>query len=173
MKNVIDVSGRASEEFKQLAENIALSVLSLTNQPEGLEVAIRFVSEKEIQRLNSEFRNIDKVTDVLSFPATNLVAGEILDLTDMDNKFLVTDAGLFHFGDMALCTKRLREQAKTFDNTPQQELKKLVIHSMLHLMGYDHINDSDYVIMNEKEIELDRLISIWGELWDLNQDSLQ
>ena len=159
MNNVIEISGRTSQNFKDIARKVALDVLKLMKQPSGLEVAIEFVSEKEIQRINREFRNIDKVTDVLSFPSTSLQAGEILDLNSEEVIFL-TQNNLVHFGDMALCTKRLREQAKEFGNSPEKELKKLVIHSMLHLMGYDHIKDSDYEIMNKLEIELDKNISI-------------
>ena len=160
MESFIDISGRASESFKNIARNVALEVLKLTNQPNGLEIAITFVSESEIRRINREYRNIDKVTDVLSFPSTMTEVGEIFDLNSEEAIFLIQETGHVHFGDMALCTKRLREQAKEFGNTPEQELKKLVIHSMLHLMGYDHIEDDDYEIMNKKEIELDELIKI-------------
>ena len=159
MENYIEVSGRTTENFKNIAKNVALQVLKLMNQPTGLEVAIEFVSENEIQRINREYRNIDKVTDVLSFPATTLKAGEIFDKNGEEAKFLESD-GKIHFGDMALCIKRLREQSKTFGNTPELELKKLVIHSMLHLMGYDHIKDEDYEVMHKKEEELDKKINI-------------
>ena len=159
MENIIEISGRTTQRFKDIARNVALEVLKLTNQPNGLEVAIEFVSEKEIQRINREYRNIDKVTDVLSFPSTTLQAGEILDM-ESDEVFFLKQDDVIHFGDMALCTKRLRQQAKEFGNTPEKELKKLVIHSMLHLMGYDHILDEDYEVMNKKEIELDEKIVI-------------
>lgn len=159
MDNYIEISGRTTENFKNIAKNVALQVLDLMNQPKGLEVAIEFVSEKEIQRINREYRNIDRVTDVLSFPSTTTKAGEIFDINSEEAMLLNSD-GLVHFGDMALCTKRLREQSKTFGNTPEQELKKLVIHSMLHLMGYDHIKDEDYEIMHKKEEELDKKINL-------------
>ena len=160
MENTIEITGRASAKFKEIAKFVANSVLNLTNQPKGLEVAIMFVSEKEIQTLYRENRNIDRVTDVLSFPSTNLCVGEKLNLKDPELEFLKTDKGLVHFGDMALCTKRLREQAKEYGVSAEDELKKLVIHSMLHLMGYDHIEDCDYEIMNKKEIELSDKIKI-------------
>lgn len=159
MDNFIEISGRTTENFKNIAKNVALQVFDLMNQPKGLEVAIEFVSEKEIQRINREYRNIDRVTDVLSFPSTTIKAGEIFDINSEDAMLLNSD-GLVHFGDMALCTKRLREQSKTFGNTPEQELKKLVIHSMLHLMGYDHIKDEDYEVMHKKEEELDKKINL-------------
>ena len=160
MESIIEVTGHVLPKLKVIAKQVASQVLVLTKQPKGLEVAIMFVSEKEIQRLNFENRNIDKVTDVLSFPSTSLGAGEILDKNSEEVLFLMTDDGHIHFGDMALCTKRLREQAKEYGVSVEMELKKLVIHSMLHLMGYDHIKDEDYEVMNEKEIELDKKIKI-------------
>lgn len=158
MDNSIVVLGRASKQFKTYAKNVANECFKFSNQPEKLEVVIEFVSEKEIKRLNSELRGINKVTDVLSFPGADLKAGEILNKSLYDALFFNED-GYIHFGDMAICLKQLKRQAKEFDVTPKQELKKLVIHSMLHLMGYDHIKDSDFELMNTKEIEFDKLIN--------------
>ena len=62
--------------------------------------------------------------------------------------------------DMAICFAQTKRQAKEFGNTVSAEIKKLVIHSMLHLMGYDHIKDDDYEVMNKKEIELDKKINL-------------
>ena len=152
--NKIDVKGRVWCSYKKLAKNVALQVLEIMGQPDHLEVAIEFVGEQEIQRLNREIRNVDKVTDVLSFPATELKAGEILDKSSPEVLFLMTDDAYVHFGDMALCFKQCKRQAKEYGVSVKSEIKKLVIHSMLHLMGYDHIKDSDYEVMNQKEKEL-------------------
>ncbi len=159
MKSLINVSGRVDESFKEIAKEVSLNVIKLMKQPDCFEVTIKFVSENEIRRLNSEFRNIDKVTDVLSFPATNLKAGEIYS-KNKDNFFVLSDDELCYLGDMAICLKRLREQAKEYGVTDKSELKKLVIHSILHLLGYDHIEDEDFEIMNEKENLLDKKIII-------------
>lgn len=156
----IEISGKVQKKYKELAENVAKQVIVLMGQPNVLEVAIEFVSEKEIQRLNREIRGIDKVTDVLSFPATNLSVGEILDEFSEESLFLKTEDGNIHFGDMAICLAQTERQANEYGVSTESEIKKLVIHSMLHLMGYDHIEDSDYEIMNPKEIELDKLIKI-------------
>ena len=158
--SVIEVAGRACKKYKLVAEIVAKQVILLMKQPDELEVAISFVSEKEIRRLNREIREIDKVTDVLSFPATEIKAGEILDLTKDEMLYLMTDNHKFHLGDMAICLKQTKRQAKEYGTTPLHEVKKLVIHSMLHLMGYDHIKDDDYEIMNKKEIELDKKITL-------------
>lgn len=156
----IEVSGEVDESLKQLAENVSKKVIELMGFSDKLEVAIDFVSEEEIKRLNSEFRNIDRVTDVLSFPSFNIVAGELFDENSIEAQFSVMDNGFIHFGDMAICFEQTKRQADDYGVTPEQEVKKLVIHSMLHLMGYDHIEDSDYVVMNAKEIELDKIIEI-------------
>lgn len=160
MKSLIEIDGEVSKDLMIIAQNVALDVIKFMNQPDELEIAISFVSEEEIKRINSEFRNIDKVTDVLSFPSTSLQVGETLDLNAEETLFLKTESGLIHFGDMAICMPQLERQAKEYDVSVESELKKLVIHSMLHFMGYDHIEDNDFEIMNKKEIELDELIKI-------------
>ncbi len=160
MKSIIEVSGRVSSKYKELAEKVALDCIKCMSQPDKLEVAIKFVSEKEMIEINSNYRGISKVTDVLSFPAVDLNVGEILDLDDEENIYLIGDNGLVHFGDMAICMVQLKKQAKEYGVSNEEELKKLVIHSMLHFMGYDHIKDADYEIMNKKEMVLDSLIKI-------------
>ncbi|MBQ4541814.1 MAG: rRNA maturation RNase YbeY [Clostridia bacterium] len=160
MKSIIEVTGRVSSKYKELAEKVALDCIKCMSQPDKLEVAIKFVSEKEMIEINSNYRGISKVTDVLSFPAVDLKVGEILDLDDEENVYLIGDNGLIHFGDMAICMVQLKKQAKEYGVSNESELKKLVIHSMLHFMGYDHIKDSDYEIMNKKEMVLDSLIKI-------------
>ena len=160
MKSIIEVTGRVSSKYKELAEKVALDCIKCMSQPDKLEIAIKFVSEKEMIEINSSQRGIEKVTDVLSFPAVDLKVGEILDLDDEENVYLVSDNGLIHFGDMAICMAQLKRQAKEYNVSNEDELKKLVIHSMLHFMGYDHIKDSDYEVMNKKEMVLDSLIKI-------------
>jgi len=154
----IEVRGKVSKKYKILAEEIAEKVIVAMNYPKGLEVAIDFVSEKEIKRLNSEFREIDKVTDVLSFPSFQISAGEVLDTEDEMVLMFKQDNGFIHFGDMALCLKQTKRQAKEFGVSVESEIKKLVIHSMLHLMGYDHIEDSDYEIMKKEEERLEKIV---------------
>ena len=156
----IDISGNISEQIKQISQTVAEKVIVFMNFPENLEVAIDFVSEDEIKRLNKEFRNIDRITDVLSFPTFSIIAGEKLDVNSIEAQMSLADNGFIHFGDMAICIDQTKRQADEFGVALEQEVKKLVIHSMLHLMGYDHIEDSDYEVMNPLEIELDNKIKI-------------
>ena len=154
----IEVKGKASKKYKILAEEVASNVIEAMNYPKDLEVAIDFVSEKEIKRLNCEFREIDKVTDVLSFPSFQIEAGSVLDSEDDEVLMFKQDNGYIHFGDMALCLKQTKRQAKEFGVSVEAEIKKLVIHSMLHLMGYDHIKDEDYLVMKKEEERLEKII---------------
>ena len=139
---IINLLGFAPQKLKKICKQTSVDTLKLLKTP-CVELTIKFVSKKEIRRLNREFRQIDKVTDVLSFPATNNKAGEAVDGGD----------GIY-LGDMALCLTRAKQQAKQYNNTFVDEVKKLVVHSILHLLGYDHIEDSDYAVMNAKEQEI-------------------
>lgn len=158
--NKIEISGIALKKYKLLAEYVANKTLEIMNQPNCLEVAINFVSKNKIRLLNKEMRGIDKVTDVLSFPSTSLKAGEILNLQSEEILFLKTDDGFVHFGDMALCLSKCKKQAREYKVSLKSEIKKLVIHSCLHLMGYDHIEDKDFEVMNKKEKELEEKINV-------------
>ena len=156
----IEVNGEVDEKFLSLAKQVAEEVIKLMGFSERLEVAIDYVSEEEIQSLNAEFRNVDRVTDVLSFPSFDIVAGENFDENSIEAQMSVSENGFIHFGDMALCFEQTKRQAAEYGVTVEDEIKKLVIHSMLHLMGYDHIEDDDYEIMNKKEKELSEKMKI-------------
>lgn len=101
---------------------------------ENVQVSISFVGDEEIQRLNKDFRGVDSSTDVLSFP--------------MDDEFQIEETIL---GDVIINTKRVLEQAKEFGHSNTRELSYLTVHSILHLLGYDHMEDEDKEIMRSKE----------------------
>ena len=158
--SLIEVRGKCRKKYKFIASSVAEKVISIMGFPDNLEVAIEFVSAKDIRRLNANFRDVDKVTDVLSFPAFQIEAGLMIDLGNKEVIPFNTESEFVHFGDMALCLKQTKKQAKEFGVSLESEIKKLVIHSMLHLMGYDHIDDNDYLKMNEQEKKLDKLIEV-------------
>lgn len=139
---IINTLGFANKKYKQLVTIVSAKTIKFLNQPDT-ELTIKFVSCREIKRLNKTFRNINKVTDVLSFPATNIKAGEVLDSNAEP-----------YLGDCALCLAVAKRQAKQFGTTLEAEIQKLVVHSILHLLGYDHISDSDYEVMSKKEEQI-------------------
>lgn len=115
----------------------------------NLAAEIVFVDEEEIKRLNRELRNIDAVTDVLSFPSLDDIRGAKLkkadfpaDIDEEDNLFL---------GSIAICVKRAQEQAEEYGHSYNRELHYLATHGLWHLLGYDHMTEEDKAQMRERE----------------------
>lgn len=136
-QDLLDISDELVDEVKKVIKE------SLNVEKEDIEseVSISFVTDEEIHELNREYRNVDRPTDVLSFP---------MELEfDMPEKML---------GDIIISTDTASRQADEFNHSIEREILYLVTHSMFHLMGYDHMNDDEKLIMRSKEeIVLKRL----------------
>lgn len=107
------------------------------------------VDEEEIKKLNAEFRKVDSVTDVLSFPTLNNIPCK--KLTKKEHITDIDENGNLFIGSIAICTKRAQEQAQEFNHSYERELNYLITHGICHLLGYDHIEESDKALMREKE----------------------
>lgn len=114
-----------------------------------LGVEILFVDEDEIQTLNREMRNVDKVTDVLSFPALDDIKGKTIKATE--HPFEIDEEGVLTLGSIVVCCKRAREQAEEYGHSYNRELHYLIVHGVMHCLGYDHITDEERAEMREKE----------------------
>ena len=115
--------------------------------PERCAVSVSFAMKDEIQNMNKRYRGIDKVTDVLSFPQFN-------DLTEVPSE------GEILLGDVMLCIEVAMEQAKEYGHSQERELLYLFTHSILHLLGYDHMNDEEKANMRIREEEVMREIGL-------------
>ena len=100
------------------------------------EVDVRVTSDAGIHEINLEMRGVDRPTDVLSFPAFDLRPGELPEEADAD-----VATGLVPLGDMCLSLERVQAQAKEYGHSNRRELAYLVVHSVLHLLGYDHLDE--------------------------------
>ena len=100
------------------------------------EVDVLVTSDEEIHQLNREARKVDRSTDVLSFPAFDLRPGELPGPGDAD-----PGTGLVPLGDMMISLERVAAQAKEYGHSNRRELGYLVVHSVLHLLGYDHVDE--------------------------------
>lgn len=117
------------------------AVLQLENFEGSAEVSVRFVDNEEIRKLNKQYRNIDKETDVLSFP---MGENGVYDVNH--------DTGAKILGDIVISMEKAVEQAKMYNHPLQREVGFLTVHSMLHLLGYDHeAGGIEAVHMREKE----------------------
>ncbi len=124
-----------------LVRRCCTAVLTLEEFEDPAEVSVTFVDDDEIQSLNRQFRNIDKSTDVLSFPL-----GEN---GEYDTNY---DTGAKLLGDIVISVPHAVAQAEEYGHTLQREIGFLTVHSMLHLLGYDHVNGGiESVHMREKE----------------------
>ena len=109
-------------------------------------VSLNFVSDEEIQRLNKEFRNVDKVTDVLSFPNLNKTPKEKL---EKFNKSYDFDEGLLFLGDIVISKNVAKAQAREYEHSLTREVCFLALHGFLHLLGFDHVKEEDERVMNK------------------------
>jgi len=112
------------------------------NIPEDrVEISVSFVSPDEIRLLNKMYRGVDAITDVLSFPQF-----EVLDEIPKD--------GAFSLGDIVICSEQALLQADEFGHSAERELIYLFVHSLAHLMGYDHMNEEEKAEMRGFEEEI-------------------
>ena len=117
------------------------AVLQLEKFDGAAEVSVRFVDNEEIRKLNKTYRNLDKKTDVLSFP-----------LGENGNYDINMDTGAKMLGDIVISMEKAVEQAKEYNHPLQREVGFLTVHTMLHLLGYDHETGGiEAVRMREKE----------------------
>lgn len=127
---------------RRLLERVCETALEHLGQPtELLEMSLSVVSPEEIRALNRDYRNVDAVTDVLSFPAVE-AGRKVVDLSafsaDVD-----PETGRLNIGDIVICQKRAVRQAKEYGHSLRREMCFLTTHGLLHLLGYDHMNESD------------------------------
>lgn len=135
-------------EFSKDIRNCIKACLKMDSiQADMFEVYIKFTTNDEIQKINKEHRDIDKATDVLSFPMYEKVDL----LKEIANNNLNSADIPITLGDIVISVEKIKEQAKEYRHSFKRELIYLTTHSMFHLLGYDHINDKDKKIMREME----------------------
>lgn len=114
------------------------TVLSAEKVNVPCEINVLVADDAQIRSINKETRNLDKATDVLSFPMFTLQAGEIPENWD---SYVDPETGRCPLGDMVISLERAVAQAKEFGHSTRREVGYLTIHSMLHLLGYDHLDE--------------------------------
>ena len=135
--------------IRLLVRRCCSAVLTMEDFQGAAEVSVSFVDNEQIREMNKQYRNKDAETDVLSFPVFDLAPGELPGPEDAD-----PGTGLVPLGDMCISLERAEEQAKEYGHSLERELCYLAVHSVLHLLGYDHVNGGlEKTIMREKEEE--------------------
>lgn len=137
---------------RENAEKIETALSDFVQTDVPLKIECEFVGEEEIRRLNSEMRGIDKVTDVLSFPELENIKGK--PIKKAEHPFELDEDGALLIGSLAVCVKRAKEQAEEYNHSYCRELNYLIVHGILHCLGYDHIEEKDKAEMRAKEEEI-------------------
>ena len=136
---------------------VAKAVYQVTGQKANLKAEIVFDNETDMRTLNFTERGIDKVTDVLSFPSMDRIKGNVLTpdvcKTEMDGRYIF-------IGSIVLCDEKIKAQAKEFGHSTTRERNYLIMHGLLHLLGYDHMTPEDKLEMRGKEKEALALLGV-------------
>lgn len=136
------VSEALLEKMTEAAEYAVESENLLNLDKQRCELSVTFVGLDEIHELNREYRGVDRPTDVLSFP-------QFEDLTED-----IPEVGEICLGDVVICREKAEEQAEEFGHSFERELVYLFTHSVLHLLGYDHMEEDEKKVMRQREEEI-------------------
>jgi probable rRNA maturation factor len=145
---------------EELAAQVVEHSLDYEGCPYEAEVNLLLTSDEEIHRINREFRGIDRPTDVLSFPMQEYDQPGNFDALEEREDCFNPDTGELMLGDIVISKDRVFAQAEAYGHSPRREYAFLVAHSMLHLMGYDHMEPEEAKEMERKQSEILTQMSI-------------
>ncbi len=134
-----------TEEFEKLFNDVVKESLRYEEFDPDCEVSLSIVNNDEIQEINKQFREIDAPTDVLSFPLLTFEEGEQADVNE-NNEIML--------GDIIISIDKAKAQAEEYGHGLRRELAFLTAHSMLHLMGYDHMEEEEQKEMFKKQDDI-------------------
>lgn len=141
-----------SFDIRETARLVAEAVLEAEDCPYEAEVNVLVTDGEGIRAYNRDYRGIDAETDVLSFPNIPFERAACFDIVEeMEADCFQPDSGELILGDIILSADRIREQAEAYGHSQLREYAFLVAHSMLHLCGYDHMEEDEARVMEEKQ----------------------
>lgn len=141
-------------DYEEVLQRVIGEALRQEQCPYECEVNVRLTENEGIRRVNQEFRDLDVPTDVLSFPMVEYeVSADFSQLDSPEAKVMYfnLDTGELLLGDIVISLERAREQSEEYGHTLERELAFLTAHSMLHLMGYDHMEENEREEMERKQ----------------------
>ncbi|MBR1635867.1 MAG: rRNA maturation RNase YbeY [Lachnospiraceae bacterium] len=146
-----DQAKKLDFDYRSLLEQIVPAVLATEGFPDSIQLSVTFVDEAVIQEINRNFREMDAPTDVLSFPMLHFSGGGGFDHLVQESADRDPETGELLLGDIVLCIPKVFAQASEYGHSEKREYAFLLVHSLLHLMGYDHIEDADRDVMEDRQ----------------------
>ncbi|MBS6395587.1 MAG: rRNA maturation RNase YbeY [Clostridiales bacterium] len=139
-------------DYEGIAEKVIEQVLEEEGCPYEAEVHLLLTSDEEIHRINLEYREIDRPTDVLSFPQVEYeIPADFSWAESHEMDCFDPDTGELVLGDIIISLDRVKEQAEKYNHGVKREFAFLIAHSMLHLLGYDHMTEEDAARMEGRQ----------------------
>lgn len=141
-------------ECEALATKVIEAAIEYVDCPYETEVNLLLTMNPEIQEMNRDFRQIDKATDVLSFPMIAYEEAGDFAFLEEDNSCFHPDSGELMLGDIVVSKEKVLSQAEEYGHSVEREYAFLIAHSMLHLFGYDHIDEDERKEMERMQSEI-------------------
>ena len=143
-------------DYEKAAKSIIEQALDYLKCPYEVQLNLTLTDNEGIHAINKEYRQIDRPTDVLSFPLVDYPEPNVFpdDLEEMAEDYFDLDTGELMLGDIIISVEKCKEQAKEYGHSELREYSFLIVHSMLHLFGYDHMEDGERAVMEEKQREI-------------------
>lgn len=147
-----EVEPKFSFPYEELAKEVIETCMEAEDFPYEAEVNLTLVDDAAIQEINASYRQIDRATDVLSFPLLEYDApGDFSKVEDLMGDNINPDTGEVMLGDIVISVDHVREQAKEYGHSEKREYAFLIVHGMLHLFGYDHMEPEEAQEMQEHQ----------------------
>lgn len=139
---------------EELATKVIEMALDYAECPYEAEVNLLLTMNHEIQEMNHDFRGIDRPTDVLSFPMIDYETAGEFDFLENTPECFNPETGELMLGDIVISKEKVISQAEEYGHSIEREYAFLIAHSMLHLFGFDHIEESERIVMEQKQAEI-------------------
>lgn len=155
-----EYEGTIAIDYEAIAERVIEGVLDYEKCPYEAEVNLVLTTPEVIRETNREFRDIDRETDVLSFPMVPFSYPADYDIIEEMDDCFNPDTGELMLGDIMISIPRMEEQAEAYGHSQVREYAFLIAHSMLHLLGYDHMEEAEAAQMEAKQRAILDLLDI-------------
>ncbi|MEZ3477993.1 MAG: rRNA maturation RNase YbeY [Lachnospiraceae bacterium] len=142
-------------EAEEVAGKVIVEALDLENCPYEVSVNVLLTDDQGIHAMNKQYRGIDRPTDVLSFPNVDYEnPSDFTGIEDTAEDYFDPESGELCLGDIVISVDKVYAQAEEYGHTPRREYAFLIAHSMLHLLGYDHMEPDEAAVMEQKQEEI-------------------
>ncbi len=143
-----------------LAKKVVEGTLNHLGCPYEAEVNLLLTTDPQIREMNKEYRGIDKATDVLSFPMVDYKIPGDFSFLESEPDCFDPETGELLLGDIVISKDKVLAQAEEYGHSPEREFSFLIVHSVLHLTGYDHEEEADRLLMEQTQKEIMKELNI-------------